>query len=246
MPSAGMSGTCSCGRPSPEVDLLVARHSLEDIVRRLEPHGKVDLVGRSFGVIKFTIEGHDLRRRPPPDGRPRGSASAASQGPQGFRHRGRPVPPGRKGPRAPRFPCEQHRPPPHGRSRHRPFRRPPGHPRPSHPRDQPGRFPGRPPPRPPGGPVRLGPGLPRRPKIYATAKDVDLSGLSVERVTRSSSRSSWIRRSRRSASRSCSSSGPSRQLFPELYALTLCIQDSIFHPETDAFGHHTVWPHTKL
>ena len=48
------------GRPSPEVDLLVARHPLEDVVRRLEPHGKVDLVGRSFGIIKFTIKGHDL------------------------------------------------------------------------------------------------------------------------------------------------------------------------------------------
>ena len=45
------------GRPSPEVDLLVARHPLEDIIRKLEPHGKVDQVGRSFGIIKFTIRG---------------------------------------------------------------------------------------------------------------------------------------------------------------------------------------------
>ena len=57
MPSAGMSGTCVLRRPSPEVDLLVARHSLEDIVRSLEPHGKVDLVGRSFGIVKFTMKG---------------------------------------------------------------------------------------------------------------------------------------------------------------------------------------------
>lgn len=40
--------------------------------------------------------------------------------------------------------------------------------------------------------------------------------------------------------------GALRQLFPELYALTLVIQDSVFHPEKDSFGHHTVWHHTKL
>ena len=37
-----------------------------------------------------------------------------------------------------------------------------------------------------------------------------------------------------------------RQLFPELYRLSLAIQDSIFHPETDSFGHHSVWQHTKI
>ena len=37
-----------------------------------------------------------------------------------------------------------------------------------------------------------------------------------------------------------------RQLFPELYALTLVLQDSVFHPEKDDFGHHTAWHHTEL
>jgi tRNA nucleotidyltransferase (CCA-adding enzyme) len=37
-----------------------------------------------------------------------------------------------------------------------------------------------------------------------------------------------------------------RQLFPELYRLTLCIQDSVFHPEKDTLGHHTVWAHTLI
>jgi tRNA nucleotidyltransferase (CCA-adding enzyme) len=36
------------------------------------------------------------------------------------------------------------------------------------------------------------------------------------------------------------------QLVPELYRLTLCIQDSVFHPEKDDFGHHTVWAHTLI
>ena len=45
------------GRPTAEVDILVARHPLDDIVRKIRPHGSVDLVGRSFGIIKFTADG---------------------------------------------------------------------------------------------------------------------------------------------------------------------------------------------
>jgi tRNA nucleotidyltransferase (CCA-adding enzyme) len=40
--------------------------------------------------------------------------------------------------------------------------------------------------------------------------------------------------------------GVLKQLFPELYRLTLSIQDSVFHPEKDDFGHHSVWQHTRL
>lgn len=36
------------------------------------------------------------------------------------------------------------------------------------------------------------------------------------------------------------------KLFPELYILTLTIQDAVFHPETDEYGHHTVWIHTLI
>lgn len=36
------------------------------------------------------------------------------------------------------------------------------------------------------------------------------------------------------------------KIFPELYPLTYTIQDSIFHPEKDEFGHHTVWIHTLI
>ncbi len=37
-----------------------------------------------------------------------------------------------------------------------------------------------------------------------------------------------------------------KQLFPELERLALTIQDSEFHPETDEQGHHTVWAHTCI
>ncbi len=36
------------------------------------------------------------------------------------------------------------------------------------------------------------------------------------------------------------------KLFPELYALTLTLQDAYFHPEKDDHGHHTVWIHTLI
>src|SRR4030043_1168787 len=43
------------GTPSAEGDSLVPGFPLDEIIRRIGPHGKVDLVGRSFGIIKFTI-----------------------------------------------------------------------------------------------------------------------------------------------------------------------------------------------
>ena len=45
------------GIPSDDVDILVTRVPLEDIIARLEGHGKVDLVGKSFGIVKFTLRG---------------------------------------------------------------------------------------------------------------------------------------------------------------------------------------------
>ncbi|MFC2169644.1 hypothetical protein ACFLRM_03630, partial [Acidobacteriota bacterium] len=41
-----------------EVDLLITHHSVEKILNKLKPFGKADLVGKSFGVIKFIIDGN--------------------------------------------------------------------------------------------------------------------------------------------------------------------------------------------
>jgi tRNA nucleotidyltransferase (CCA-adding enzyme) len=84
------------------------------------------------------------------------------------------------------------------------------------------------------------------PAVYPVAKRIDLGGLSVERVSEE-----LIKMLLHSARPSRGLEelfklGVLRQLFPELYALTLVIQDSVFHPEKDSFGHHTVWHHTKL
>lgn len=84
------------------------------------------------------------------------------------------------------------------------------------------------------------------PEIYLKSKEVSLAELSVERVVDELFR--LLLESER----------PSRgldeyvklsileKLYPELYPLTLTIQDSRFHPETDDQDHHTVWAHTLI
>jgi tRNA nucleotidyltransferase (CCA-adding enzyme) len=84
------------------------------------------------------------------------------------------------------------------------------------------------------------------PAIYVHSKKVRMDQLSAERVHEELLR--LIQESEK----------PSRglqeyfrltvleKLFPELYQLSLTIQDSMFHPEKDEFGHHTVWAHTLL
>jgi tRNA nucleotidyltransferase (CCA-adding enzyme) len=47
-----------------DADLLVTGIPLEDLTRTLEPFGRVDLVGRSFGVLKFTMHPSDLIPQP--------------------------------------------------------------------------------------------------------------------------------------------------------------------------------------
>jgi tRNA nucleotidyltransferase (CCA-adding enzyme) len=84
------------------------------------------------------------------------------------------------------------------------------------------------------------------PEIYEAARDIDLSGLSVERVNEELFKLLLNSPKPSVGLEELFKIGALEKLFPELYALTLAIQDSVFHPEKDAFGHHTVWQHTKL
>lgn len=89
-------------------------------------------------------------------------------------------------------------------------------------------------------------GFTLEPDIYVNSKEVRLDELSKERVTEELFR--LLLESER----------PSlglteywrltvlEKLFPQLYVLSLTIQDAIFHPETDEYGHHTVWAHTLI
>ncbi|MBA7716488.1 A-adding tRNA nucleotidyltransferase [subsurface metagenome] len=61
-------------KPPTEVDILIARHSVEDIQKKIESFGKVDLVGKSFGVIKFTIDKKTYDIALPRKDKPKGTA----------------------------------------------------------------------------------------------------------------------------------------------------------------------------
>lgn len=232
-------------RPSPEVDLLVARHPLEDVVGRLEPHGKVDLVGRSFGIIKFTIKGMTYDVALPRTDAPR-DAAADVKGHKDFVIAADPFLPVEKDLERRDFRANSVAvrlldgaviDPFEGRKdiRARLIRV-----------TNPVAF--------PDDPLRVLRaarfasvlGFRIDPGLYAMAKDIDLSGLSVERVDEELFKILLDSPKPSVGLEEMFRVGALEKLFPELYALTLCIQDAIFHPETDAFGHHSVWAHTKL
>jgi tRNA nucleotidyltransferase (CCA-adding enzyme) len=229
--------------PEDELDLLILQHPVEDIEAKLSPHGKVDLVGRSFGVIKFTVADRTydiaLPRRDAPK-------NAELRGHKDFIISADPELPIEKDLERRDFRCNS-----------------------IAARLSDGRIVD-----PLGGREDIGrkqlrltnpqafPDDPLRiiraarfasvleysidAEIYRAAKDVDLSGLSVERINEELFR--ILLRSPR-PSRGLEELfmlGALRQLFPELFRLTLSIQDSRFHPEKDRYGHHTVWQHTKI
>lgn len=80
-------------------------------------------------------------------------------------------------------------------------------------------------------------------EIYKTAKDVILEELSPERIAEE-----FIRTLLESTSPSKGLLEYFRltileKLYPDIYKMALTIQDSEFHPEKDEFGHHTVFIH---
>jgi len=84
------------------------------------------------------------------------------------------------------------------------------------------------------------------PQVYDISKTIDLSGLSVERVNEEFFRILLESPMPSVGLEELFMLDALHQLFPELYKVTLSIQDSVFHPEKDRYGHHTVWQHTKI
>jgi tRNA nucleotidyltransferase/poly(A) polymerase len=229
--------------PSPDVDILVAGRPLEEIVRKLEKRGRVDLVGRSFGIIKFTVRGKTYDVALPRIDR------AGGEGVRG--HKDIVVS------ADPYLPVEKD-------LERRDFRtnsmalrlKDGGLIDPFEGRadtlakrirlTNPAAF--------PEDPLRVLRvarfasvlGFKVDPAIYPAARSVDLSGLSVERVNEEMFKVLLQSHRPSVGLEEMFRLGVLDQWFPELQALALVIQDSVFHPEQDAFGHHTVWAHTKL
>ena len=231
------------GRPSPDVDILVARHSIPEIVRRLRHHGRVGLVGRSFGIIKFTTGGRTYDVALPRKDIPRGAGAKRHKD---FVIAADPGLPIEKDLERRDFRCNSMAlrlkdglivDPFDGRAdiRARKIRL-----------TNPGAF--------PDDPLRVLRaarfasvlGFSVDPEIYRASRAVDLGGLSVERVNEEIFKILLHSRRPSVGLEELFKLGALGQLIPELEALALVIQDSVFHPEKDAYGHHTVWQHTKL
>jgi len=231
------------GIPSEDVDILITHHPVEEIIKKIKSYGKVDLVGKSFGVIKFTInrKTYDIalpRRDMPKESEVRGHKD--------FIISANPDIPIEIDLQRRDFRCnsialrliDNTLIDPFGSLediRAKIIRL-----------TNPKAF--------PEDPLRILRAarfasvlnFSIDTEIYDSSKDIDLSGLSVERVNEEIFKILLLSPLPSSGLEELFKLGVLRQLFPELYSLTLSIQDSIFHPEKDLFGHHTVWHHTKL
>ena len=231
------------GIPSEEVDILITRHTVDQIITKLEPHGKVDVVGKSFGVIKFTIEGKTFDIALPRKDRPK---PAKIRKHKDFIISADPDMPLEKDLERRDFRCnsialrladETIIDPFHGQRdiREKIIRL-----------TNPRAF--------PDDPLRVLRaarfasvlGFSLDPQIYEMAKGIDLSGISEERIKEELFKTMLFSHRPSLGLEEMFKLDVLRQLFPELYRLTLCLQDSLFHPEKDAFGHHTVWAHTLI
>lgn len=231
------------GIPSEDVDILITHHPVEKIIKKIKSYGKVDLVGKSFGVIKFTInrKTYDIalpRRDMPKESEVRGHKD--------FIISVNPDIPIERDLQRRDFRCNSIALRLNDNTLIDPF---------GSLEDIRAKI------------IRLTnpKAFPEDPlrvlraarfasvlnfsidtEIYDSSKDIDLSGLSVERVNEEIFKILLLSPLPSSGLEELFKLGVLRQLFPELYSLTLSIQDSIFHPEKDLFGHHTVWHHTKL
>ena len=225
------------------IDFLITHHSVENITERIEPYGKVDLVGRSFGVIKFSIGGHVYDISLPRKDR---ALKTERRGHKDFSVDSDPDIPLEIDLKRRDFRCNSlaHRliddaliDPFDGQTdiEERIIRL-----------TNPRAF--------PEDPLRIIRaarfasvlGFHIEPEIYHIAKNIDLTGLSVERITEELYRILLESTLPSVGIEELFRLGALHQLLPELYRLTLSIQDSVFHPEKDDYGHHTVWKHTKL
>ncbi|MBN1221712.1 MAG: HD domain-containing protein [Candidatus Aminicenantes bacterium] len=235
---------CLLGQPKDQgIDLLITHHPVDTIIKMLAPLGKVDLVGKSFGVIKFTIGGRTYDIALPRTDLPK---DTETRGHKDFVIAADPELPLEDDLNRRDFRCNSIAlrladgkilDPLQGLEdiRNKTLRL-----------TNPETF--------AEDPLRVLRaarfasvlGFSLDPAIYKVAKDIDVSGLSVERVNEELFRILLESPAPSVGLEELFVLGTLRQLFPPLYRLTLTIQDSIFHPEKDHYGHHTVWQHTKI
>lgn len=231
------------GIPSEDVDILITHHGVDDILARIKPHGKVDLVGKSFGVIKFTTKGKTYDIALPRKDSPRGEGTKTHKD---FIISAQPELPIEKDLERRDFKCNSIALRLADGELIDPF---------NGVKDieeklirltNPRAF--------PDDPLRVLRvarfssvlGFSVEPSIYEVSRETDLTGLSVERVNEELFKLLLFSPLPSVGLEELFKLGVLEQLFPELHSLALSIQDPLFHPEKDEYGHHTVWQHTKL
>jgi len=231
------------GVPSEDVDILVIEHPLEKIIRRLKPYGKVDLVGKSFGIIKFTVDKKTYDVALPRKEIPRLTEITSHKD---FFVHADPSLPLEKDLERRDFRCNSLALrlkdglliDPFGGAqdiRDKVIRL-----------TNPTAF--------PEDPLRVLRvarfasvlNFSVDPSIYETCKTIELKGLSIERINEELFKMLLQARRPSRGLEELWRLSALKKLFPELYALTFCLQDPVFHPEKDEYGNHTVWHHTKL
>lgn len=231
------------GTPSEEVDILITGYTIEDIIQKISPYGKVDLVGKSFGIVKFTLQGKTYDIALP---RKDESLRREIKGHKDFIISADPSLPLEKDLERRDFRCNSMALRLSDGTLIDPFEGK---------KDIQARLIRLTNPRAfPDDPLRVlrvarfASILDFRvdPSIYEISREIDLGGLSVERINEEIFKILLLSPLPSVGLEELFKLGVLEQLFPELYALTLSIQDSFFHPEKDEYGHHTVWHHTKL
>ena len=225
------------------VDILIAHYPLRKIVDTLQPFGKIDLVGKSFGIIKFVIKNRIYDIALPRTDSP---TKTTIRGHKDFVIMADPEIPIEKDLERRDFRCNSIAlrladneiiDPFDGEKdiRDKIIRL-----------TNPNAF--------PEDPLRVIRcarfasilGFSVDPEIYIASKDIALDGLSIERINEELFRILLASPEPSIGLEELFKLNALSQIFPELYRLALSIQDSIFHPEKDSFGHHTVWHHTKI
>lgn len=229
--------------PSEEMDLLISHHSVDSIIKKLRPSGRVDLVGKSFGVIKFTMEGktYDIAL-------PRKDIAEEKdiRGHKDFIIDTDPEISLEQDLNRRDFRCNsitlrladgQIIDPFNGiqdiQNKIISLTNPQAFPE---------------------DPLRVLRAarfasvlsFSVADEIYEISQDIDLAGLSVERINEEIYKILLNSPLPSVGLEELFKLGALRQLLPELYRLSLSIQDSVYHPEKDSYGHHTVWHHTKI
>lgn len=231
------------GDPSKDVDILVTNNSLDEIENKLSHFGKVDVVGKSFGVIKFTIKGRTYDVSLPRSDIP---VKSESRKHKDFIIKADPFLPIEKDLERRDITCNSialrlfdgEVIDPFGGVKDIKEKRIK--------MTNPSSF--------PEDPLRVirvarfasTLGWKVENSIYEISKNIDLKGLSAERITEELFRMLLNSERPSKGFKEFLKLGVIEKLFPEILPMTFTIQDSSFHPEKDRFGNHTVWIHTLL